>query len=129
VLDGLPLAWLGALSDGAGNEDDELAGGAALEVAEVADVYRVREHHRLRARLAAGRGAPGSRGRRLQHQERRNLHRFHAEIHAHTTSRLDGRRSQVRTNIKQTPLSSYVGFGRSPLPSTRTVQDDSQGED
>jgi hypothetical protein len=44
VLDGLPLAWLGALSDGAGNENDELAGGAALEVAEVADVHSVREH-------------------------------------------------------------------------------------
>ena len=92
MLDGLPLAWLGALSDGAGNEDDELAGGAALEVAEVADVRRVREHHRLRARLAAGRGAPGSGGRRLQHQERRNLHPFDAVIRAHTTSwlRRDG---------------------------------------
>ena len=124
MLDGLPLARLGALSDGAGNEDDELAGGAALEVAEVADVRRVREHHRLRARLAAGRGAPGSGGRRLQHKERRNLHPLHAEICAHTTSWLppetagwmDGDRSQG----KQAPLSSFVGFGRTPLPSTRT---------
>ena len=49
MLDGLPLAWLGALSDGAGNEDDELVGSAALEVAEVVDVHSVREHHRLRA--------------------------------------------------------------------------------
>ena len=102
MLDGLPLAWLGALSDGAGNEDDEFAGGAALEVAEVADVRRVREHHRLRARLAAGRGAPGSGGRRLQHQERRNLHPFHGKIHAHSTSWLpqddwmDGDRSRER---------------------------------
>jgi hypothetical protein len=124
VLDGLPLAWLGALSDGAGNEDDELAGGAALEVAEVADVRRVREHDRLRARLAAGRGAAGSRGRRLQHKERRDLHPFYGEIHAHTTSWLprdgwiDGRRLQPRRNIKQAPLSSPVGFGRTPMPCT-----------
>jgi hypothetical protein len=74
VLDGLTLARLGALRDGSGDEDDELAGGAALEVAEVAHVRRVREHHRLWARPAAGRGAPGAGRRRLQHKERRNLH-------------------------------------------------------
>ena len=74
VLDGLTLARLGAPRDGSGDEDDELAGGAALEVAEVAHVRRVREHHSIRARPAAGRGAPGAGTRRLQHQKGGNLH-------------------------------------------------------
>lgn len=76
MLDGLALAGLGALGDGAGDEEDELAGGAPLEVPEVAHVRGVRQHHRLGARLAVGRrgGAPGAGGRRLQHEECRNLH-------------------------------------------------------
>ena len=41
MLDRLALARLGALGDGAGDEDDELARGAAPEEAEVADVRGV----------------------------------------------------------------------------------------
>ena len=74
MLDRLALAGLGALGDGAGDEDDELPGGAALEEAEVADVRGVGQHERLGALPAAGGGAPGAPGRRLQHDERRDLH-------------------------------------------------------
>jgi hypothetical protein len=75
VLDGLALARRSALRDSPGDEDDELPGGVALEVAEVADVRGVGQHQRLRARPAAGRGGTRAGGRRLQYQERRNLHR------------------------------------------------------
>lgn len=77
VLDGLALAWLGALGDGARDEDDELPRGAPLEEPEVAHVRRVRQHHRLgaaRPAAAAGRGCSPAGGRRLQHEERRDLH-------------------------------------------------------
>jgi len=63
VLDVLPAAGGGAEGDGAGDEEDELAGSGALEVAEVADVRRVGQHHGL---LLLARG--------FEHQERRDLH-------------------------------------------------------
>lgn len=48
MLEGLALAGRGALGDGAGEEEDELPGGGALEVSEVGDVGGGSQHRRLR---------------------------------------------------------------------------------
>ena len=71
VLDGLTLARLGALRDGSGDEDDELAGGGALEVAEVADVGGVGQHDGL---LLPTSGGGGGIAGGFEHQQRRDLH-------------------------------------------------------
>lgn len=132
MLDGLALARWGALRDCAGDEDDELACGVALEVAEVANVRGVGQNHRLRARTAAGgrrRRAPRA-GGRLQHQERRNLHRTTARSVPLTIRRscrdswMDGDRTQPRRNKKQAPSVplQQLGFGRTALTCTRRMR-------
>lgn len=70
MLNGLALAGRGALGDGAGDEEDELLGGGALEVAEVAHVGGVGEHHRVRRRRGGGRGIAGA----FEDEERCDLH-------------------------------------------------------
>jgi len=70
VLDGLAAAGGGAEGDGAGDEDDELAGGGALEVAEVADVGGVGQHDGLLLPTSGGGGIAGG----FEHQQRRDLH-------------------------------------------------------
>lgn len=72
MLDGLAAARGGAEGDGAGDEEDELAGGGALEVAEVADVGGVGQHDGL---LLPGGGGGGGTAWGFEHQQRRDLHR------------------------------------------------------
>ena len=71
MLDGLAAAGGGAEGDGAGDEDDELAGGGSLEVAEVADVGGVGQHDGL---LLPTSGGGGGIAGGFEHQQRRDLH-------------------------------------------------------